>query len=150
MKLISQTHQEVVLKKTTHAELKINLNQTKDSVDSTNSWNKLKLWSSIDNQSSHSVGRRENRRYAQESDVNADPDMFDSIHENQAPQIISTQTTSLGNTNAAFLASGSTLAATVEINRNTVQNTKTPHNASENKVFKDFLSQQDIEHNTHH
>ena len=149
MKLISQTHQEVVLKKTTHAELKINLNQTKDSVDSTNSWNKLKLWSSIDNQSSHSVGRRENRRYAQESDVNADPDMFDSIHENQTPQIISTQTTSLGNTNAAFLASGSTLAATVEINRNTVQNTKTPHNASENKVFKDFLSQQDIEHNTH-
>ena len=150
MKLISQTHQEVVLKKTTHAELKINLNQTKDSVDSTNSWNKLKLWSSIDNQSSHSVGRRENRRYAQESDVNADPDMFDSIHENQTPQIISTQTTSLGNTNAAFLASGSTLAATVEINRNTVQNTKNPHNASENKVFKDFLSQQDIEHNTHH
>ena len=150
MKLISQTHQEVVLKKTTHAELKINLNQTKDSVDSTNSWNKLKLWSSIDNQSSHSVGRRENRRYAQESDVNADPDMFDSIHENQTPQIISTQTTSLGNTNAAFLASGSTLAATVEINRNTVQNTKNPHNASEHKVFKDFLSQQDIEHNTHH
>ena len=150
MKLISQTHQEVVLKKTTHAELKINLNQTKDSVDSTNSWNKLKLWSSIDNQSSHSVGRRENRRYAQESDVNADPDMFDSIHENQTPQIISTQTTSLGNTNAAFLASGSTLAATVEINRNTVQNTKNPHIASENKVFKDFLSQQDIEHNTHH
>ena len=150
MKLISQTHQEVVLKKTTHAELKINLNQTKDSVDSTNSWNKLKLWSSIDNQSSHSVGRRENRRYAQESDVNADPDMFDSIHENQTPQIISTQTTSLGNTNAAFLASGSTLAATVEINRNTVQNTKNPNNASENKVFKDFLSQQDIEHNTHH
>ncbi len=150
MKLISQTHQEVVLKKTTHAELKINLNQTKDSVDSTNSWNKLKLWSSIDNQSSHSVGRRENRRYAQESDVNADPDMFDSIHENQTPQIISTHTTSLGNTNAAFLASGSTLAATVEINRNTVQNTKNPHNASENKVFKDFLSQQDIEHNTNH
>ncbi len=71
-----------MLRKTTPAEIKINLNHTKDSVDSANSWNKLKLWSSIDNQSSHSLGRRENRRYARESDANVDPDLFDSMNEN--------------------------------------------------------------------
>ena len=49
-------------------EIKINLNQTKDSVDSTNSVNKLRLWSSLDNTSSHSVGRKENRRYVQDDD----------------------------------------------------------------------------------
>lgn len=78
------------MRKTNPAEIKINLNQTKDSVDSANSWNKLKLWSSIDNQSSHSLGRRENRRYARENDNNGDGDLFDSMNENQTPQIIAT------------------------------------------------------------
>ena len=126
------------MRKTT-AEIKINLNNTKDSVDSANSWNKLKLWSSLDNQSSQSLGRRENRRYARECDANMDPDLFDSLNENQTPQIIGTQTSSIGNTTAAFLASGSTMAATIDVNRNTQP--KQSQNVIENKVFKDFLSQ---------
>ena len=36
------------------------------------------------------------------------------------------------------------------MNRNLPQNAKNPQNSNENKVFKDFLSQQDIEHNTHY
>ncbi|CDW76901.1 UNKNOWN [Stylonychia lemnae] len=73
-------------------EIKINLNQTKDSVDSStnNSVNKLRLWSSLDNTSSHSVGRKENRRYVQDDAADEDNnDMLDNMIEE--PQVIVTR-----------------------------------------------------------
>eukprot|EP00347_Sterkiella_histriomuscorum_P021860 403332517 len=77
MQLGNQQHQYQTIKK---LELKINLNQTKDSVDSSqNSHNKLRLWSSLDNQSSHSFGRKENKRYKDEDD--------EEIHNNELMEI---------------------------------------------------------------